>query len=383
MKQLTTKENPAHTRSSEPFFAKKADTSLSNQTSRADQSHFSSNYLSPTPKNLIQRQEITIDLEVPTPEQAEQNRRLGVELPTVSRESVDPRRHSAYIDNNFTAVGFSILLNGYALYINDREIPLYIPENVVSLGLNQVSNVDEVIYANRQAAERALPVGPPSPGQGIPVTYYRGAYASAPHLIFPIFFSPATTPRICQTMLEVRRELASQVTRELTVLLMTMVGARLFQGIINRIARWGSRGMAPGASAVRRVRPVNGNINVGGGLEAGSQNASNLNPIVSGTGGATSGIPNHVNAGFEQIAEVFELNSARQIYSNRLPFHTVNWREAARGAYRVMARGGRLHLNIWASESEAAVAARALTNAGFRNVQATGSGAGTIITGIK
>ena len=139
---------------------------------------------------------------------------------------------------------------------------------------------------------------------------------------------------------------------------------------------------------LQRVRPVNGRINVGGGFEAGSKSVTNLNPIVEGTGGpgANANIPNHVRAGFEQIGDVFEPGSANTIYSNRLPYQTVNWSQSANGAYRVMAPAGRLQINVWTrSEAEVQTVINAFTQAGFRNVRnMTGLvGSGTMITGVK
>jgi Domain of unknown function (DUF4157) len=143
---------------------------------------------------------------------------------------------------------------------------------------------------------------------------------------------------------------------------------------------------ATGPTINGRIRPVNGRINVGGGLEQGSSNATNLNPIVPRTGGPGSNaqIPNHVRAGFENIGEIFEDGSANLIFSNRLPYGTVNWNASAGGAYRVMAPGGRLSLNIMgASAEEAAVVVRTFSRAGFRDVRAIGSGSSTIIQGVK
>lgn len=130
---------------------------------------------------------------------------------------------------------------------------------------------------------------------------------------------------------------------------------------------------------VARLRPVNGKINVGGGLEAGAESASNLNPIKPHSGGPSRGIPNHVRAGFEQIAEVFEPASARLIFSNRLRFGDVNWTAAAKGAAKVAAPGGRLSLNVWASPEEAQIVAQAFRAAGFKDVKVLGEGTATII----
>ena len=45
-------------------------------------------------------------------------------------------------------------------------------------------------------------------------------------------------------------------------------------------------------------------MNVGGGGEV--SNVTNLNPIKPGTGGPSSGIPNHVPLGMEKMDSVFQ-----------------------------------------------------------------------------
>jgi hypothetical protein len=133
------------------------------------------------------------------------------------------------------------------------------------------------------------------------------------------------------------------------------------------------------------VKPVNGVVNVGGGREKGSEAATNLNPIVPGTGGPTRGIPNHIKAGFEQIAEVFEPGSATVIKSSRLPFHTVDWDAAAKGSNKVMAPGGKLYLNVWVREGvdDPNIMLKAFQAEGFSNLIIISRGTGTILYGIK
>jgi Domain of unknown function (DUF4157) len=143
-----------------------------------------------------------------------------------------------------------------------------------------------------------------------------------------------------------------------------------------------------GVPQIQLTRPVNGRINVGGGFEPGAESASNLQPFIPGTGGPapTALVPNLVPGRFEDVADLFEANSAREIFSNRLTFGTVNWSEAANGAYNVMAPTGRLSLNVWTrSAAEVQQIIDAFTRAGFREVvNASGLvGAGTVITGVK
>ena len=59
-------------------------------------------------------------------------------------------------------------------------------------------------------------------------------------LIVPTLFSPATTPRIARTMLEVRAHLAQTTQRELKVLLLTLTGTKVLQGVFSRVLRVGT-----------------------------------------------------------------------------------------------------------------------------------------------
>jgi hypothetical protein len=137
-------------------------------------------------------------------------------------------------------------------------------------------------------------------------------------------------------------------------------------------------------SSSSRTRPKNGRINVGGGLEPGSETASNLNPIKPGSGGPSKGIQNLVKATFEEIGDAFEAGSAEYVFSNRLRFNDVlDWRKAADGTARVMRPGGKLSLNVWATAEEAKKAAQAFRDAGFKAVEIIGEGTSTIIEGIR
>jgi hypothetical protein len=101
-------------------------------------------------------------------------------------------------------------------------------------------------------------------------------------------------------------------------------------------------------------------INVGGALEKGSDQYTNLNPVNPNSDGATKGIPNHVQASFEEIGEIFQPGTVKEIISNRLRYVDVkDWKTAARGAFKVLAPGGRLGsghpasgMNVWADEQQ-------------------------------
>src|SRR5262249_33230201 len=141
------------------------------------------------------------------------------------------------------------------------------------------------------------------------------------------------------------------------------------------------------ARVADKIEPVGRTINIGGGTE--TPNASNLNPMLPGTGGPTSGIPNLVKGFGEQIAEFFKRGSAERIIGSRLPYGTVQWERLAKGASEVAAPGARVMINTWVQGTtpEQAVArdrlVDAFRNAGFENVSVIGEGAGTLVRAVK
>jgi RHS repeat-associated protein len=165
----------------------------------------------------------------------------------------------------------------------------------------------------------------------------------------------------------------------------TYLGAA--QGLVSyQIARSSPNLLANIKAGGGLLTPRNGKINVGGGNEANAELASNLNPIVEGTGGPPgSGIPNWVNGGFEEIAMLFEPASADLIYSNRLTGNTVDWARAAAGAAQVLKPGGRLSLNIYGglTEAELQAAAAAFKAVGFKVASAVWNPPASWITGVR
>jgi hypothetical protein len=91
------------------------------------------------------------------------------------------------------------------------------------------------------------------------------------------------------------------------------------------------------------------------------------------------------NLQFYLIDDVFEPGSVKFLFSNRLPYHTVNWTRAANGAYVAMARGSKVSLNVWTKTvEEVRTVVNAFKSAGFRNVRAVGGpGPGTMILGVR
>ncbi|MEV4051969.1 hypothetical protein AB0J55_12375 [Amycolatopsis sp. NPDC049688] len=101
---------------------------------------------------------------------------------------------------------------------------------------------DSAIYPDRIEAMRAIPAGPPAPGQGSPVAFYHGAGGA---VVAPTTFSPATTPRFAECALRARRELAEQVQHELAVLAVTLVAGLALRALLNRVARIGGGDPVP------------------------------------------------------------------------------------------------------------------------------------------
>jgi hypothetical protein len=131
------------------------------------------------------------------------------------------------------------------------------------------------------------------------------------------------------------------------------------------------------ARLAAKVRPHNGRINVGGRFEAASKEASNLNPEL------LPDIPNHVPGSFEQIGELFEPSSAREIFSNKVPAVDVkDWSAASRGAKQVLEEGGILDLDLWGQEDDVRAAFEAIKTV-FPSAELRPHGAGAIITAVK
>ncbi len=135
------------------------------------------------------------------------------------------------------------------------------------------------------------------------------------------------------------------------------------------------------SSTLRKIRPVNGKVNVGGGTE--TPNMTNLNPAKGVGGGPEAGIPNHVQGSMEQMDVLFEPNSVDYVMSSKLRYRDVNWDRATRAAAKVMRPGGKLEMNIWCSEAEKKALEVAFKTAGFRNVITVGDSVGTMLHAVR
>ena len=289
-----------------------------------------------------------------------------------------------FVDKLVYAVGYGIYLGGFHLYVTGVDLPVFVPETQVYLGPSSWNRISDRTFDDRSKADFAIASAASAPGSRN-YAYYWGAGGA---LVAPTAFSPASAPRTVATMSLAMRTLAQEVQRDLTVLAISLVGGIVLRQILTKVIRMSEGADArPQLPSVQRIRPVNGTINVGGGFEARSEGVTNLNPIIEGTGGpgANSSIANHIKAGFEDMGDVFVPRSANKIILNRLPYDTVDWARASRGAAQTMAPGGQLSLNVWTRNPQQVQAViEAFTRAGFRNViNASGLvGPGTLITGV-
>jgi hypothetical protein len=148
----------------------------------------------------------------------------------------EPRAHRDFVERRVTAVGFGISAGGYLLYCEGLPLPVLVPESHVDLGLMSAVPLNASIYPDRDTALADMAAGPPGSGHAR-FAWYRGAGGA---LIVPTLFSPATTPRIARTMLEVRKHLGETAQRELKVLLLTLTGTKVLQGVFSRVVRVGT-----------------------------------------------------------------------------------------------------------------------------------------------
>ena len=299
----------------------------------------------------------------------------------------DPKADPRYIDRLVTAVGYGIYIGGYHVYCKGVDIPVFVPESMVDFGLGVVSQASNQIY---DGADQARAVATASQRQPA-IAYFVGAGGA---VVAPTLICPANAPQLIATMLEARRELGKAVSDELAVLALSLIGGMIIRAVVSRIVgtKRGSK-VPPNTTDPVKIRAKNDKINVGGALEKGSEQYTNLNPVNPNSGGASKSIPNHVKAPFEEIGEIFQPGTVEEIISNRLRYGDVkDWDAAARGAFKVLRPGGRLGsshpasgMNVWAEEKQVASMIKAFQNAGFKQVRNVGapSGPGVVISAVK
>ncbi len=148
-------------------------------------------------------------------------------------------------------MGYGLTAGGYVLYCEGLSLPVLVPESHVDLGVTSAEPLQDAIYPDRDAALAALAARDSEEGHPR-YAWYRGAGGA---LIVPTLFSPATTPSIARTMLEVRTQLAQTTQRELKVLLLTLTGTKVLQGVFSRVLR---------VSSEPELRPLSRQERLGG-----------------------------------------------------------------------------------------------------------------------
>jgi hypothetical protein len=204
------------------------------------------------------QQPIEVDFETPSTRQAQELSHRGVQLPRSAQGLADSRAHRDFIDSRVEAVGYGISEGGWVLFCEGLPLPVLVPEEQVDLWLDGAQVFNGTVYPDREAALAALGTGA-THGR---YAYYRGAGGA---LIVPTVFSPASTPRIARTMLQVRKDLSETVQRDLKVMLLTLTGTKILQGVFSRVVRaapepevrppLGWKGRGGGALAPRQPEP--------------------------------------------------------------------------------------------------------------------------------
>jgi hypothetical protein len=188
------------------------------------------------------QQPIEVDFEAPSTWQAQELSQRGVQLPRSAQGLADPRAHRDFIDSRVEALGYGISEGGWVLFCEGLPLPVLVPEEQVDLRGTGAQVLNDSIYPDRNAALAAQGTGA-AHGR---YAYYRGAGGA---LIVPTVFSLASTPRIARTMLQVRKDLSETVQRDLKVMLLTLTGTKVLQGVFSRVVR---------AAPEPEVRPLGG-----------------------------------------------------------------------------------------------------------------------------
>jgi hypothetical protein len=154
---------------------------------------------------------------------------------TIDVQSTDPTKQDDYIDRRLVSVGYSIYLGGYHLYCNNHQMPVFLPDSDINFMLANAQSIGDTIYEDRSAAQHAAAAAQKTADRGAPVAYYRAVGVAR---IAPTVFSPATTPRIIQTLRTAMMVLADDVKNEMTVLAGTLIGTAVLKMIATRVIRW-------------------------------------------------------------------------------------------------------------------------------------------------
>ncbi len=281
-----------------------------------------------------------------------------------------PKARADYIDLRMEGIGYNIYLGGFQVYCTGMNTPIEVPYALVDLNLNEAEAVDATVYDTLAQANDAIQKAPVRAKGPKRIAYYSGAGGV---VIAPTVFSPATTPRIIATYYEARRLYADYVIQALSGIAIGIVGGIVLRTFLGRFLRKMSEDPKPPSRppllpAPKKIEPVNGTVNVGGGGEI--PNVTNLNPIKPGSGGPVRGIPNHVPAPMEKMDEIFVPGSVKEMNSIRLRYMDVDWPTATKAAAKVMPKGGKVQMNVWTrNQQEVDALKAAFERAGFKNVR--------------
>ena len=220
-----------------------------------------------------------------------------------------PLNDRDYIDKRMTGVGYDIYLrNGFVVYCEGMDTPINVPDALVALDLTRAEPIDDKVYDTLAQANDAIKRVAGKEAGGSRFAFYQGAGGA---VIAPTIFSAASTPRIIETLWKARALYADYVQKSLTGVAIGIVGGMAFRAVLGRVYRASSEPAPPRPtappSAGAKIKPVNGAVDVGGGGEI--PEVTNLNPIKPGSGGPSSGIPNHVRGGMEDMDTIFEPGS--------------------------------------------------------------------------
>jgi hypothetical protein len=305
---------------------------------------------------------------------------------TVNLTVYAPKDDADYIDTKMSGIGYHIYLGGFQVVCDGMKTPIHVPNWLLDLKLTKAEPIDAKVYDTLEQANKAIKRAPAKAKGVTPFAYYRGAGGA---VIAPTIFSPATTPRIIATYYEARTLYADYVQKALTGVAIGIVGGRVLRVMLGRVYRafTGNSKPQPNAPAPiprGKTVPVNNTVNVGGGGEI--PNVTNLTPAKPGFSGPTSGIPNHVQGGMEQMDTLFAPGSVKAMYSNKLRYWDVDWQRATQAAARVMPSGGKVSMNVWTqSQQEVDALKAAFQAAGFKDVRIWGAspGTGTMLGAVR
>ena len=238
-----------------------------------------------------------------------------------------------YIDRRVSAVGFGIYLGGCHVYCDGIDKPVFVPNGYIFPGLKDAKSISEAVFADRTAADAALKIALEHPTGSAPFAYYRAAGGA---LIAPTVFSPATTPRIINTLLKDIEQLKNEVQRELTVLALGLVGGMVLSQVFAIKMEVGPKSPKAGAPVDdpppvfrRVVRPAmrTGTVRVNGGGTGELPGWIDMNPCPPGEmrpEQITQRNPTGelIEDGIEHITQYFPEGSVDEYYPGTEEAHT-------------------------------------------------------------